>query len=71
MVGDGLAGCDGEAPPAFAFGRLEALEEVEEGEGGCGGGGVLGGWWVGCVGGGGDCGEGCVGGFVSGGTEVR
>ena len=37
VVGDGLAGADVEAAPAFALGGFEALEEVEEGEGGGGG----------------------------------
>jgi len=32
VVGDGFAVVDAEATPAFAFGCLEALEEVEEGE---------------------------------------
>ena len=41
MVGNGFAGRDAEAAPAFAFGGLEALEEVEEGEGGE----RLGAWW--------------------------
>ena len=74
VVGDGFArrGQDVEAAPAFAFGRLEALEEVEEGEGGCRGRGRGRGggccccccWWVGCVGG--DCGEDCLGLLVMG-----
>lgn len=48
MVGDGFPGFDAEAPPAFAFGGFEALEEVQEGEGGgwLGGAGE-GGWWEG------------------------
>lgn len=50
MVGDGFAGCDVEAVPAFAFGGFEALEEVEEGEG-CGG--------LGGGGSGGEVREGC------------
>lgn len=32
MIGNGLAMDDVEAAPAFAFGRLEAFEDVEEGE---------------------------------------
>lgn len=34
MVGDGFAVGDAEAAPAFAGGGLEALDGVEEGEGG-------------------------------------
>ena len=33
MVGNGLAVGNSEAPPAFAFGGLEAREQVEEGDG--------------------------------------
>ena len=36
VIGDGFAGWDAFAAPAFAFGGLEALEEVEEGEDGGG-----------------------------------
>lgn len=39
VVGDGFAVVDFEAAPAFAFGGLEALEQVEEGEWTCRGGG--------------------------------
>ena len=46
VVGDGLAGVDAEAAPAFAFGGLEPVEQVEEWDwawlGWC--------WWV-CEGG--------------------
>ena len=34
MVGDALAVVDAEAPPSFALVGFEALEGVEEGEGG-------------------------------------
>lgn len=50
VVGDGFPGCDAETAPAFALCGFEALEEVQEGEGGGGLGGRL---W------GGDLGEGC------------
>ena len=36
VIGDGFAGADGEATPAFARGGLEAFEEVEEGDRGGG-----------------------------------
>ena len=36
MVGDRLAPCDVEAAPSFALFGFEALEEVEEGDGGDG-----------------------------------
>ena len=42
VVGDGLAGGDAEAAPAFAFGGLESVEEMEEGDWARLGGG----WWV-------------------------
>lgn len=53
VVGDGFAVVDVEAAPALAFGGLEALEEVEEGEWGGGvGGGLfrecLEDWWFMC-----------------------
>lgn len=35
MVGDGLAVIDGEAAPTLTRGGFKALEEVEEGNGGC------------------------------------
>jgi hypothetical protein len=43
MVADRLAFGDAEAPPARALGGLEALEQVEEGDGRVGGFGVGGG----------------------------
>lgn len=41
VVGDGFERGDREAAPAFAGGGLQALEDVEEGDGGC----WIGGGW--------------------------
>jgi len=50
VIGDGFAVVDAEAAPAFAFGRLEALEQVEEGDWGgglcCGAEGEVFEYWI-------------------------